>query len=197
MRHRTPHASARPSRRNRPLRSRYATPLLSSLRSIAMIDAIERGQVLNLPIHSERITFGLGWTSPASAGPSDYDLAAVLMSESGDVVDVVYHRCLSACGMCVRHLGDERGAKCHPAEDNEQIAVYPSMVPAIVKAIFFVASATPRSSEDAPGFLRLDKLHFSVASFDPARCGPGFVIVPINRSLLTLRPAACPTLVMA
>lgn len=134
----------------------------------AMISEIERGQVLNLPIHGERLTFGIGWTPGVDGAPVDFDLSAVLLNKHGEVIDCVYHRCLSAKGFCVRHMGDERGGQCHESEEDEQICVYPAMVPEAVQAIFFVASAVSKEG-DQFGFMRPGKLHFSVTSFDPAR----------------------------
>jgi len=133
-----------------------------------MIEDIERGQVLNLPVHGERIVFGFGWTPAEGGEPLDFDLSAVLLTKAGEVVDCVYHRCLSAKGFCVRHMGDERGGACHPTEDDEQIAVYPAMVPESVQSIYFVASASNKAGQDY-GFQKPEKTHFSVTCFDPAR----------------------------
>jgi stress response protein SCP2 len=133
---------------------------------MTVLTEIKKGQVLNLPTHAERCTFGLGWVGAESL---DCDLSAILLDETGALVDVVYHRCLSSKGFCVRHLGDETSGLFSPDGAGESIAFYPRMVPDKVKAIFIVANVGHKEKDTAGGLSQLEKLHLTVTAFDPAR----------------------------
>jgi len=98
--------------------------------------AMEKGGVLDLPMHLGCITVGLGWD--VDDGECDLDVSAVLLDAHGADVEAVFFGRLESEEHGIRHTGDNLTGE--GEGDDEQIVVQLDHIGEKVRQVFFVVN---------------------------------------------------------
>jgi len=98
--------------------------------------AMEKGEVLDLPISMDNITVGLGWDT--DDGTCDLDVSAVLFDKANKFLEPIYYGRLNSPAHGIHHSGDNLTGE--GDGDDEQIKVALTKIGANVHQVFFIVN---------------------------------------------------------